>query len=235
MPPSRLSYVVTYTVALLGLLASFLRIFHGYRSIPVLDPRHLCLVLDEDFSHGDRHHSFSPDVDMAGYGNGQFDMSTSSYNNSFVKNNALYILPTLTEDVIGTQNLLDGFVYNLTDCTYNRTTSTPLFDPVAYRKACSAVSNATAGTVINPVQSARLTTRYTASIQYGKVDVVAKLPTGSVPPFLLSRAQCIHSRTVPNAATGCVSLRSIIQTLNLYIYTPPALAMARNLDAPRCG
>jgi hypothetical protein len=189
MQPSRLSCLVTYAVALLGLLASFLRIFHGYRSIPVLDPRRLCLVLDEDFSHGDRH-SFAPDVDMAGYGNGQFDMSTSSYNNSFVKNNALYILPTLTEDLIGTHNLLDGYLYNLTDCTYNRTT--PIFDPLAYRKACSALSNATAGTVINPVQSARLTTRHTASIQYGKVDVVAKLPTGSV---LLPPLEPMHSRT----------------------------------------
>jgi hypothetical protein len=179
MDPTRLSYLVTYSVALLGLLGSFLRIFHGYRSIPVLDARHLCPVLTEDFSHGDNH-SFSREVDMSGFGNGQFDMSTSSYNNSFVKNNALYILPTLTEDIIGRQNVFDRYIYNITDCTFNQTTSPSLFDPLAYRKACSAVSNATAAIVINPVQSARLTTRYSASIRYGKVEVVAKLPTGSV-------------------------------------------------------
>ena len=44
--------------------------------------------------------------------------------------------------------------------------------------ACGAVSNATAGTVINPVQSARLTTKNSHHIQYGKVEVVAKLPRG---------------------------------------------------------
>ena len=44
--------------------------------------------------------------------------------------------------------------------------------------ACGAVSNATSGSVINPVQSARLTTRLSHHITYGKVEIVAKLPRG---------------------------------------------------------
>ena len=47
------------------------------------------------------------------------------------------------------------------------------FPPVT---ACGAVSNDTAGTVINPAMSARLTTRLSHSITYGKVrDLVIAL------------------------------------------------------------
>lgn len=44
--------------------------------------------------------------------------------------------------------------------------------------ACTAVSSAQAGTVINPVMSGRINTRGTKSIKYGKVEVRAKLPQG---------------------------------------------------------
>ena len=44
--------------------------------------------------------------------------------------------------------------------------------------ACGAVSNFTTGAVINPVMSARLTTRRSHHIQFGKVEVRAKLPRG---------------------------------------------------------
>ena len=44
--------------------------------------------------------------------------------------------------------------------------------------SCGAVSNATSGTVINPVMSARITTKNSHHIQYGKVEIVAKLPRG---------------------------------------------------------
>ena len=123
-------------------------------------------------------------------------MTTASSNNSYIKNGRLYITPTLTSDNIGVSALEDGTVYNITGCTYNITqglsytkaTNAPTnssasgtdqtFDLVAYTKACSAVSNATSGQIINPVQSARLSTRKTASIKYGRVEVRAKIPTG---------------------------------------------------------
>jgi hypothetical protein len=121
-------------------------------------------------------------------------MTTDSSNNSYVQNGYLYITPTLTSDSIGENAIIDGFVYNITDCTFNITqgltyTSSATnasaaiapdqpFDLAGYTKACSAVSNATTGQVINPVQSARLTTRKSASIKYGRVEVRAKIPTG---------------------------------------------------------
>jgi len=124
-------------------------------------------------------------------------MTTASSNNSYVRNGQLYITPTLTADTIGEAALVDGFVYNITGCTYNITQgisyTSPLnkaaanssnigadqtFDVAAYTRACSAVSNSTSGKIINPIQSARLSTRRTASIKYGRVEVRAKIPTG---------------------------------------------------------
>ena len=44
-------------------------------------------------------------------------MTTASENNSFVEDGKLYIVPTLTSDVIGRQNVLNGYTYNITGCT----------------------------------------------------------------------------------------------------------------------
>jgi len=93
-------------------------------------------------------------------------MATDSPTNSFVKDGKLYILPTLTSDIIGRDAVFNGYTYNLTGCTN------------IDWKACGVVSNSTNGVVINPVQSARLTTRKSHNIQFGKVEVKAKIPRG---------------------------------------------------------
>ena len=116
-------------------------------------------------------------------------MTTASVNNSFIQNGMLYIVPTLTSDNIGTAAVLDGAVYNITGCTFNITSPNNgsvngVFNEAGYLAACSAVSNTTLGTVINPVQSARLSTRNSASIRYGRVEIRAKMPNGWVPFFL---------------------------------------------------
>lgn len=49
--------------------------------------------------------------------NGEFEMTTESTNNSFVEDGLLYILPTLTSDVIGFDSVIDGYTYNVTGCT----------------------------------------------------------------------------------------------------------------------
>jgi hypothetical protein len=119
-------------------------------------------------------------------------MTTDSTNNSYVSNGKLYITPTFTSDTIGLNDVENGYVFNLTGCTYNITqgdsytaitqggsdASSSNFDAAAYYKACSAVSNSTTGTIINPVQTARLTTKQTVSIKYGRVEVTAKVPSG---------------------------------------------------------
>ena len=95
-------------------------------------------------------------------------MTTASPNNSFVRDGQLYLVPTLTSDVIGYDAVLGSppHTFNLTGCTDANATN------------CGAVSNASANAVIPPVMSARIHTRGHYSIRYGRVEISAKLPRG---------------------------------------------------------
>lgn len=118
-------------------------------------------------------------------------MTTTSQTNSFISNGQLYLNPTLTAPTLfSPDSLYDGLVYNLTGCTYNftadnggftiRPNGNKVFNQDAHLAACSAVSNKTTGAVINPVMSARVSTRFSASIKFGRVEVRAKMPNGCV-------------------------------------------------------
>lgn len=127
-------------------------------------------------------------------------MTTASENNIFVQNGQLYIHPTLTSDEIGSDAIFDGGSYKLDvrisilpaipfitgprmtllqDCT-NSTSS-----------ACSITSHFDRKIVIPPVQSARISTKNSYNIRYGKVEVKAKLPRGCVLYFPIVPTQCL--------------------------------------------
>lgn len=110
-------------------------------------------------------------------------MTTDSDSNAYVKNGQLYLTPTLTEDVIGQDNVLNGHTFNLTGCTnFISGKSSLAFSSSLGRlltsstdgkggqiinpDACGAVSNSTTGKIIPPVMSARLNTKGHAAIQY---------------------------------------------------------------------
>lgn len=215
-PHSRWAYWITYLTICLGLGAGAVQIYFSWKSVLLLQGN-LCPVLLEDFANTSTAQLFGSgvageggtffrEVDASGFGNGEFEMTTASDANSFVQNGQLFLVPTLTSDVIPAGSILDGAVYNLTGCTYNITHSSgyttsgghgaaginttqgeggggdiapdaPL-DLPAYLAACSAVSNATTGQILPPVMSARISTRKSASLKFGRVEVVAKLPTG---------------------------------------------------------
>jgi hypothetical protein len=189
-PRATFSYWIVYIIIFFGIAGGAVQCYFTYIDV-ALDREPLCLVFDENFDNEDSvfgpNGTFFREVNMNGFGTGEFEMTTASRNNSFVQNGMLYIVPTLTADNIGMDAVLDGTVYNITGCTFNLTTpdngyiiqdGERVFDWDSYYTACSAVSNATAGTVINPVQSARLTTVNTASIRYGRVEFRAKMPNG---------------------------------------------------------
>ena len=48
-PYSRIAYFLTYGVAFLGIVASAIRCYFGYTSVPVIKGN-LCMVLDEEFN-----------------------------------------------------------------------------------------------------------------------------------------------------------------------------------------
>jgi beta-glucanase (GH16 family) len=113
------------------------------------------------------------EIQRGGYGTGSFDWTTSDPKNSFTDAEGLHIVPTLTTEStdITVDQLLDNYVLNLTtsgECTSSDGTT-----------ACSIRSNKTTGDIINPVRSARLTTRGKKTLTYGKVEVVAKMPVGN--------------------------------------------------------
>jgi beta-glucanase (GH16 family) len=127
------------------------------------------LVYEDDFSTLNND-IWSHEVQTGGFGTGEFEWTTADKENSYVVNNTLVIMPTLTDQAALTEaQVNNGYTLNLT--TLGTCTSSDWHQ-------CVAISNSTANTVINPVRSARLTTKLSKSIKYGKVEVVAKLPIG---------------------------------------------------------
>ena len=110
------------------------------------------------------------------YRNGEFEIATASSDNLYIRNNQLYIMPTLTSDEIGTDAILNGGSYDLGDaCTAGHDSFS--ISGTSDSGNCTASSDG-GKNVIPPVKSARLSTKGHYSIRYGKVEVRAKLPRG---------------------------------------------------------
>ncbi|GAA6031497.1 hypothetical protein JCM8097_006484 [Rhodosporidiobolus ruineniae] len=156
-------------VTTIGFLAAAAVIVTGYLAVP---KHEYCLVLDEQFNGNSIDTSiWQHEVQLGGFGNHEFEMTTTNANNSFIEDGMLYIVPTLSNYTYGNDNIMDNFVLNFT--ADGTCTSTVASD-------CVAFSNSTAGnySIIPPIQSARLTTKLSKSIKYGKIEVKAKMPTG---------------------------------------------------------
>ncbi|GAA5906952.1 hypothetical protein JCM6882_000010 [Rhodosporidiobolus microsporus] len=161
-------------VSLLGVLAAAAMLVTAWMSVP---KHKYCLVFEDHFDGNALSDAWFHEIEVGGFGNGEFEMTTNSPNNSFVEDGKLYIVPTFTSDHLGEEAIMNGYVMNFTrDGTCTRT-SGPVKE---IQKACAAFSNSTYGnfSVIPPIQSARLLTKFSHSIKYGRVEVKAKMPTG---------------------------------------------------------
>lgn len=129
-----------------------------------------CPIWEDDFQSIDAE-SWSYEIQRGGFGTGAFDWTTDDPKNAYTDAEGLHIVPTLTTEStdITPEQLYDGYVLNLTTA---KTCTSPDYT------MCSIRSNKTTGDIINPVRSARLSTKGKRSIQYGKVEVVAKMPKG---------------------------------------------------------
>lgn len=129
------------------------------------------MILDDSFQSIDKN-TWSFEIQRGGFGSGTFEWTTDDPKNAYTDAEGLHIIPTLTTDTtpITKDQLYDNYVLNLTT---DGTCTTQGVDN------CSIRSNKTAGTIINPVRSARLTTKGRKSVTYGKIEVVAKMPKGN--------------------------------------------------------
>lgn len=180
--------LILYAGILLGILCSGAIIGLGFYDW-LKSSHKYCLVLDEDFNGPLNTNLWKHDIQVGGFGNGEFEWTTSSPNNSYTKDGYLYITPTLTSDMIGEAALLNGYTVNLTDTKTCTAEPVPWVDrsqslnikEMSIGNAdtnCQIRSNNTLGTIIPPIQSARLITNGTFSMKYGKVEVRAKMPKG---------------------------------------------------------
>lgn len=147
----------------LGIIAA--QVYFAYKSITNHDYAEVLIENFEIFNES----VWTREVQIGGFGNGAFDWCTDSDRNAYVKDGKLYITPTLTNETISDAEILNGYTVNLTadgTCTGSGASQ------------CWVTSNKSEGTIIPPVQSARINTKISALTKYGKVEVRAKMPKG---------------------------------------------------------
>lgn len=153
---------------MLGLGLGAYIIWTGWTSVENPD---YCLVMEDDFNNGINPDNWSFEMQVDGFGAHSFDWTTNASSNAYTDAAGLHIVPTLTTETTDITNaqILNGYRLNLTslgECTGTGNAS------------CAKFSNSTAGTIINPVRSARLNTKGKHNIRFGKIEVRAKLPRG---------------------------------------------------------
>lgn len=129
------------------------------------------LIFRDDFDTFD-FKKWKHDLTMSGGGNWEFQLYHNNRTNTYVEDGILFIHPTLTSERIGEDNLA-GNNYRMDmwggspvdECTGNNF------------YGCERIAGA-GGNIINPIQSAKLTTVESFSFKYGRVEFVAKLPRG---------------------------------------------------------
>lgn len=128
------------------------------------------MIMEDDFQTINKD-NWGFEIQRGGFGSGTFEWSTDDPKNAYTDAEGLHIVPTLTTEStkISPDQLMDNYVLNLT--TDGTCTVKDVDD-------CSIRSNKTAGTIVNPVRSARLSTKGKKTITFGKVEVVAKMPQG---------------------------------------------------------
>jgi hypothetical protein len=191
-PRARVSWWLTFFCMVLGLLGAAALCFFGVTSVDVFKDSELCPVLNENFNSFDLAGTWTREIGLGGFGlvfiyigaifllirghrNGEFQIASDFENNSYVQNGNLYMMPTLTSAWLGEDRVRTGSV-TVPNCNEDATDQGTgaggnKTDP------CTASGNGQS-TIINPVMSARISTKDHYHITYGRVEVRAKLPRG---------------------------------------------------------
>ncbi|KAI7782681.1 hypothetical protein LA080_013017 [Diaporthe eres] len=148
---------------LIGIGIAGVLIWDGLRN--VVDHKY-CPVLVDDFSSGMiNRNTWHPEIQLGGYGNGEFEETTDEDTNLYVKDGRLFLKATLQdEDMINEEYTRD---------VRGRCTSDD------YYKCVRATSKKPGNSsIVPPVVSARINTKNKKQIKFGRVEVVAKMPKG---------------------------------------------------------
>jgi hypothetical protein len=170
-------------IPIIGLVIGFafagFLVYDGLRSVITHE---YCPVLLEDFSRGLDANIWTKEAEVGGFGyvvgdlvqqplanytasNGQFEETTVTDENVFVKDGKLYIKPTLQDENLIKKNYV-------LDLRKQGICSSDLWSN------CITSTNTTNGTIIQPVRSGRINTKKGGRIKYGRVEVTATLPAG---------------------------------------------------------
>ncbi|KAH7235823.1 concanavalin A-like lectin/glucanase domain-containing protein [Fusarium tricinctum] len=163
-PKEKWVSILPILAILFGLVGSGFLVWDGIRSVV---KNKYCPVLDEDFSQGLNPNIWTREVEVGGYGNGQFEQTTGGDDNVYIENGNLVIKATMQDPKLMQKNNVINLLKDGT-CT-SKTWSN-----------CVAATNVTAGnnTVVPPARSGRINTKKGANIKYGRIEVTAKLPEG---------------------------------------------------------
>ncbi|OBZ73764.1 Beta-1,3-glucan-binding protein, partial [Grifola frondosa] len=82
--------------------------FFGRTGVLQLTDADLCPVMNEQFDNLDLQNTWTRDVELGGFQNSEFELTTDSNNDLFVHDGELYIMPTLTSDTLGRAAIFDG-------------------------------------------------------------------------------------------------------------------------------
>ena len=115
-----------------------------------------CQILDETFANGFDEKIWTREAETGGYGNGQFEETTVTDENVFLRDGQLIIRPTIQDENLIYQNNVINLIKDGT-CTAEGM-------PWA---SCVTSTNTTNGTIVNPVKSGRVNTKKGATIRYG--------------------------------------------------------------------
>ncbi|EXJ56309.1 uncharacterized protein A1O5_12576 [Cladophialophora psammophila CBS 110553] len=157
-PRERWMTIIPLIGAVLGLCLAGLLIWDGIRRTPYLE---YCTVYRDHFSSPTLNDAWTFDISSTGFGNGEFETTTNSTKNVYIKDGMLNIQATVQDPptVLGPPDT------NITNLCPDQTSGN-----------CVSYINTSIGVIANPIQSARIKTK--VSIRYGKVEVVARLPRG---------------------------------------------------------
>ena len=127
-----------------------------------------CVVFEDQFNSFD-FSKWEHEITAGGGGNWEFQYYTNNRSNSYVRDGHLFIKPTLTEDKYGAGFVTSGVLNIWGHQPHNLCTGQAWW-------GCERAG--TPDNAINPVASARLRTSNSFFFNYGRIDVVARMPKG---------------------------------------------------------